>query len=303
MRKPSTYHRLLKEFTKINNQLPEDKKLSLKDRRKIIKEQLLPQFESVPHYKLRVKSMKSSIVREIDKIPPKELCDINYLDASDFGFVEWYALDETISDLVPDCVYVKVSAGIYGETSIFNTRNYEYGRRGVREIVEAIRPDADNMSGRFVFTGYKKLRPRKRNDGTPENYYLDFVLFSVDSRGNETAYGIPEQVEYEVPRTRENQKKKTKVNKLIEAKIKQLKNKKDSRRRAKKTLEKNIKQLQQLNKKTVKRPTRTNEFQKYKQFNKTAELLERYKNQAKITDKQYEKELQRILKNLNNDDK
>ena len=297
-KKTSTYNRILKEFTKINNKLPEERKLSIKQRRTIIREQLLPKFKDVPQYKLRVKAIKASITKAYDKIPPKELCDINYLDPSDFGFVEWYSLDETIAELVPDCVYVKVSAGEYGETNIFNTRNYEYGRRGVREIVENIITDADNISGRFVFTGYKKLRPRKRNDGTPENYYLDFVLFSVDARGNETAYGEAEQVEFEVPKTRENRKKKTKVNKIIESKIKQLKSKKDSRRRAKKTLEKNIKQLQTLAKKANKRPTRTNEFQKYKQFNRTAELIEKYKTQAKITDKQYDRDLQRILKNL-----
>jgi len=278
-KKTSTYNRILKEFTKINNKLPEERKLSIKQRRTIIREQLLPKFKDVPQYKLRVKAIKASITKAYDKIPPKELCDINYLDPSDFGFVEWYSLDETIAELVPE-------------------RNYEYGRRGVREIVENIRPDADNSSGRFVFTGYKKLRPRKRNDGTPENYYLDFVLFSVDARGNETAYGEAEQVEFEVPKTRENRKKKTKVNKIIESKIKQLKSKKDSRRRAKKTLEKNIKQLQTLAKKANKRPTRTNEFQKYKQFNRTAELIEKYKTQAKITDKQYDRDLQRILKNL-----
>jgi hypothetical protein len=298
-KKTSTYNRILKEFTKINNKLPEDRKLSIKERRAIIREELLPQYKGVPQYKLRVKAIKASILSAYDKIPPKEFCDINYLDPSDFGYVEYFALDETISQLVPDCVYVKVSASEYGDTKIFNTRNYEYGRRGVREIVENIRPDAENNSGRFIFTGYKKLRPRKRNDGTPENYYLDFVLFSVDAKGNETAYGDAEQVDYEVPKTRENRKIKTKVNKIIELKIKKLKSKKDSRRRAKTTLEKNIKQLQALSKKANKRPTRTNEFQKYKQFNKTAELIEKYKADAKITDKQYEKDLQRILKNLN----
>jgi hypothetical protein len=297
-KKTSTYNRILKEFTKINNKLPEERKLSIKQRRTIIREQLLPKFKDLPQYKLRIKPIKASILKEYESIPPKEFCDINYLDPSDFGFVEWYSLDETISELVPDCVYVKVSAGEYGETKIFNTRNYEYGRRGVREIVETIRPDADNSSGRFVFTGYKKLRPKKRNDGTPENYYLDFVLFSVDAKGNETAYGEAEQVEFEIPKTRENRKIRTKVNKIIESKIKKLKSKKDSRRRAKNTLQKNIKQLQTLSKKSNKSPTRTNEFQKYKQFNKTAELIEKYKSQAKITDKQYERDLQRILKNL-----
>jgi len=297
-KKTSTYNRLLKEFTKINNKLPEERKLSIKERRKIIKEQLIPKFGKVPQYKLRVKAIKSAILKEYNKIPPKEICDINYLDPSDFAFVEWFSLDETISELVPDCVYVKVSAGGYGETKIFNTRNYEYGRRGVRDIIEEIRPDADNNSGRYVFTGFKKLRPKKRNDGTPENYYLDFVLFSVDSKGKETSYGDTEEVEYEVPKTRDNKRKKAKVNKIIESKIKQLKAKKDSRRRAKKTLEKNIKQLQQLAKKANKRPTRNNEFLKYKQFNKTAELIEKYKATAKITEKQYDKDLQRILKNL-----
>jgi hypothetical protein len=296
--KLTKYHWFLKQFTKINNKLPEDRKLSIKERREIIKEKLLPKYKKTPVYKLRVKEVKKVVIREINKIPPKEICDLNYLDFSDFAFVEWFALDETISDLVPDCVFVKVSAGNYGETNIFNTRNYEYGRKGVRDIIEEIRPDAENSSGRFVFSGYKKLRPRKRNDGTPENYYLDFVLFSVDARGNDTPYGIPEQVDYKIPKTPETRKRKKQVNKIIESKIKDLKAKKDSRRRAKQTLEKNIKQLQTLAKTANKRPTRNNEFQKYKQFNKTAELIEKYKKNAKITDKQYDRDLQRILKNL-----
>jgi len=301
MPKQSKYNRILKQFTKINNQLPEDKKLSYKDRRIIIKDILLPKYEDVPHYKLRVKDIKKKIIREYNKIPPKEICDINYLDFSDFAYVSWHSLDETISELVPDCVFVKVSAGEYGETKIFNTRNYEYGRRGVRDIVEAIRPDANNESGRFVFTGLKKLRLRKRNDGTPENYYLDFVLYTVDSKGVETPYGDTDEVVYEVPKNRINRSKKTRVNKVIEQRIKQLKAKKDSRRRAKKTLEKNIKELNLLAKKANKRPTKTTEYTKYKQFNKTSDLIEKYKKLGKITEKQYDKDIQRILKNLSDE--
>lgn len=295
-KKTTTYNRLLKEFTKINNKLPEERKLSIKQRRKIIKENLLPKFKDVPKYKLRVKKIKSAILKEFDKVPPREICDLNYIDPSDFAVVEWYALDETISELVPDCVYVKVSAGDYGETKIFNTRNYEYGRRGVRDIIENIRPDADNNSGRFLFSGYKKLRPKKRNDGTPENYYLDFVLYTFDKKGNELAYADTDEVIYNVPKTRENRKKRTKVHKIIEGKIKQLKSKKDSRRRAKKTLEKNIKQLAVISKKTSKRPTPTNTFQKTKQFNKSATLLEKYYAEGKMTEAQYNRELDRILK-------
>ena len=102
-KKTTTYNRLLKEFTKVNNKLPEERKLSIKERRKIIKENLLPKFKDVPQYKLRVKKIKSAILKEYDKVPPREICDLNYIDPSDFAVVEWYALDETISELVPDC--------------------------------------------------------------------------------------------------------------------------------------------------------------------------------------------------------
>jgi hypothetical protein len=295
-KKTTTYNRLLKEFTKVNNKLPEERKLSIKQRRKIIKEQLLPEYKNVPKYKLRIKSIKSSILREIDKVPPREICDLNYLDASDFALVEWFNLDETIAELVPDCVYVKVTAGQFGETRIFNTRNYEYGRRGVREIVEAIRPEADGRSGKYIFDGYKKLRPKKRNDGSAENYYLDFVLTEIDRRGNSVPLGEIDEVFYEVPKTRENRKKRTKVKNIIETKIKQLKSKKDSRRRAKKTLETNIKKLKQISTKASKRPTPTNQFQKTKQFNKSATLLEKYYAEGKMTKAQYDRELDKILK-------
>jgi hypothetical protein len=300
-KKTTTYNRILKEFTKINNKLPEEHKLSIKQRRELIKNVILPKFKDTPQYKLRVKKIKSTILKEFDKIPPREICDLNYIDNSDFAFVEWYSLDETIADLVPDCVYVKVTAGQYGETKIFNTRNYEYGRKGVREIVETIRPEADNLSGKFIFSGIKKLRPRKRNDGTAENYYLDFVLFTIDSKGKQEAMGETDTVFNVPPKTRETRSKRAKVKKIIETKIKALKSKKDSRKRAKKTLQANIKKLVQISNKVAKRPTPKSSVIKTKQFTKTASLVEKYYAEGKITKAQYDKELDKILKQLTRD--
>ena len=293
-RKPTTYNKLLKQFTKINDNLPEERKLSLKERRRIIKETLLPKWKEIPAYKQRIKEIKNDIFSELDKIPPKEICDINYIDDSDFAFVEWYALDETISELVPDCVYVKVTAGEFGETKIFNTRNYDYNQRGVRDIVEEIRPYAENESGKFVFSGIKKLRPRKPNDGTPENYYLDFVLFLIDNQGNETPQGNTDSVQFTLPKTRETRKKKTKVKHVIEAKIKALKSKKDSRKRARKTLENNIKKLKELSKQSIKKPTKGNVIAANKQFTKTDALLEKYFKTGKLTKEQYERRMGNI---------
>jgi hypothetical protein len=297
-RKPTTYNRILKEFTKLNNKLPEENKLSLKLRREIIKKTLLPQYKDVPQYKIRLKPLRNSIIKEIEKVPPKQICDLNYIDASEFAFVEWYSLDETIAELVPECVYVKVTAGEYGETNIFNTRNYEYGRNGVRGIVEEIRPDANNSSGKFIFSGYKKLRPRKKNDGTPDNYYLDFVLFLIDRRGNQKPQGDTESIKFDLPKTRETRSKKTQVKNIIEDRIKQLKSKKDSKRRAKKTLEKNIKEFSVVAKKLAKakKPNINTVNAFNKRFIKAAELLEKYYAQGKLTKLQYEKNLEKITK-------
>jgi len=296
----TTYNKILKEFTKLNNKLPEDRKLSIQERRKIIKTQILPRYKNVPQYKIKVKKLKSEIIKIYDKLPPKEICDLNYLDLSDFKLVEWFSLDETITELVPDCVYVKVSAGEYGETRIFNTRDYEYGKKGVRKIVEAIRPDAENESGKFIFTGFKKLRPRKRNDGTPENYYLDFVLYIIESDGTENPQGEAESVEFKLPSTKEVKKKKTKIKNVIEQKIKGLKAKRDSKKRARKTLERNIKKFQKLSRQVAKskKPSRDKVSDKNKQFIHATKLIEKYKAEGKLTQYQYDKALEKILKEI-----
>ena len=300
-RKITTYNRILKEFTKENNKLPAEKKLSIQQRREIIKNNILPQYKNVPAYKIRVKKIRSIIKKEIEQVPPKEICDLNYIDVSEFALVEWFALDETIAELVPDCVYVKVSAGEYGETKIFNTRDYQYGRNGVRSIVEAIRPDAENESGKFIFSGYTKLRPRKKNNGNPENYYLDFVLVLINSKGQESPQASTETTKFELPKTREVRKKKTKIKNLIEAKIKKLKAKRDSKRRAKKTLEKNIQKFTKTARKVKKskKPTREVRALARKEFIHTTKLLEKYYSEGKLTKYQYEKALEKIFKEFN----
>jgi hypothetical protein len=294
-RKPSKYNKVLKELTKINNQLPEDQKLSIKERRRIVREQLLPQLEKIPYSKLRIKKdILPRIYKALDKIPPKEICDLNYIDISTFALVEWFSLDETIRELVPDCVYVKVSAGSYGDTKIFNTVNYDYNKKGVRQIVENIREDASNSSGTYTFSGFKKLRPRKANDGTPENYYLDFVLFV-----NDTPLGTPEEVKYVVPKTKKNKTKRRKVRQAIEERIKNLKSKKDSRRRAKKSVQQTSNRLKDISKK---RMTPTNTLLAIREMDKLETKVKNLYKQGKITKAVYEKEMALIkatLKKIN----
>jgi len=296
-RRPSKYNIVLKQFTKINRKLPEERKLSIKQRREIIKTQILPNLRDVPYYRVKIKPVKVQIRQQIELVPPREICDLNYIDTSEYAYIEWFALDETIREIIPDCVYVKISAGDYGETRIFNTRNYEYGRAGVRSIVEAIRPDAENVSGKYIFAGYQKLRPRKRNDGTPENYYLDFVLFIVDRNGNQSAMGSTDSVRFVLPKTREVRKKKTKIKNIIEGKIKKLKKVRDTKRRARKTAEKNVQKFVKISKR-IPRTKKVSPASKEKlviQFNRASQQLEKYFKEGKITEFKYNELLKRLL--------
>jgi len=289
-RKQTPYNKILKQFTKVNAKLPEERKLSIEQRRKIIKEKILPKFRGKKHYQIKVSKIKTYVLREVERIPPREICNLNYLDLAEFQYIEWFSLDETISELVPDCVYVKVSAGEWGETNIFNTRNYQYGRNGVRRIVEAIRTDAENESGRFVFTAVRKLRPRKANDGSAENYYLDFVLNLVGRRGQADPQGDMDQVSFELPRTRDTRKKRTKISNIIEQRIRSLKAKRDSKKRAKKTIDKNISEYLKVSKSVekLKRPNQDKIRDAEKKQSYAEKQLDKYYKQGKITKYQYE---------------
>lgn len=300
-KKTTIYNKILKEFTRINSNLPEDRKLSISQRRAIIKEQLLPEYKEYPKGKyISLKKLRKEINKQIEKIPPKEICDLNYIDTSEYAFVEWFALDETIRELLPDCVYVKVTAGEFGETRLFNTRNYKYTTNGVRDIVEAIRPDAENSSGKYIFSGYQKLRKGKKNNGKSENYYLDLVLFVV-KKGGQEPMGNTESVKFDLPKSNEVRKKKTKIKNIIESKIKTLKSKRDSKRRAKKTLEKNITAFTKTSARIAKakKPSQVSLQLARKQFLQASKLIEKYFKEGKLTQYQYDKALEKIFKEFN----
>lgn len=298
-RKPTTYNKILREFTKLNNKLPEDRKLSISQRREIIKTQILPKYKKIKPYQVRVKKLRKLIIRQIDKVPPKELCDLNYLDPSEYAWIEWFAIDETIRELIPNCVYIKVTAGKYGETKIFNTRNYSYGAKGVRKIVENIRPDANNDSGNFIFSGYQKLRPRKKNNGNPENYYLDFILFRITKKGEES-FGDAFSERFELPKTREVRKKKTRVKHIIEDRLKNLQAVRNKKKRAKRTLAKNVEKMKVFYKefKKSKNPSPQERRLVAKQLTHTINLIEKYKSKELLTDYQYGKAVKDVFKDI-----
>lgn len=235
--KVTRYNRILKQFTAINNSLPEEAKISYKKRRQLTKSHLIPKFDKTPDYKLRVKDIKDAILYEYDQLPlkPDEACNLNFIDPSNYKRpVNFYEIDEFLEKVMPDCIYAKVSAGKFGETNIFNTRDYNYARSGIQYITEAIRKQY-NKSGQAYYQGYQKLRPGKKNNGQSDSYYLDMVLFI-----NNDAQGDTKTTKYKLPKTRQVSSAKRNVENMMEEKFKMLKREKSNVKRAKKMIKKDL---------------------------------------------------------------
>lgn len=292
------YNKISKEFTKINNKLPEERKLSIQDRRKYISERIYPQYKGTSAYHVGIRAIKVSIEQVLDTIPPKEGCDVNYLSPSVLD-VDWFELDDFIKQVLPDCIYITIDAGYFGKTKIFNTRNYNYTKSGVKGIVDNIRDAVNNNSGvDMSFTGVKKLRNKKPNDGTPENYYIDFIL-TINSEPvkeiNPVIFNLP----------REERKKATRVKDAILARVKQLNLKKKRRKNARKTAIKNVTKLKNLNKRQ-KRSTNPNTKknianEKERLYKSMQKQLDNALNKGLLTIDQYDKfSLELLTKTLDN---
>ena len=279
------YNKILKEFTKVNNSLPEERKLSLSDRRKYIKEKIYPQFKGTAKTRVSVKDIRKEIVGVLDTIVPKEGCDVNFISPSIVANVGWFELDDFIRDVLPSCIYISIDAGEYGKTKIFNTLNYNYTKNGVKKIVDNIRDFVNNDSGVDVtFTGQKKLRKGKTNDGTPENYYIEFILV-INSDPIKTI----DPVLFNVPKSQKKQV--TSVKNAILSRVKELGNKKKRRKRARRTAIKNISNVRKLAKRQVNAKTveykRKLAYKKIKEYNRAIKQIQSAFNKGNLTDDQY----------------
>ena len=251
VKKETRYNKVLKQFTAINNKLPEEAKISLRQRRSIIKQFILPKFDKVPDYKLRVRDLKASILYEYDKLPnkPPEACNLNFIDPSNYKRpINFYEIDEFFEKIMPDCIYAKVSAGEFGDTNIFNTRDYSYGRKGIQAITESIRKKY-SKSGVAFYVGFQKLRPNKKNNGESDSYYLDMVLYI-----NNTPQGTTNTTKFKLPKSRLITSTKNKVQNLLDAKFKILKNEKVKKSNARKSINKTNEKIKEAKKKLKRNP-------------------------------------------------
>lgn len=197
------YNFLLKQLGDQNKKLTKQQKLGIEARRKVVSEKLYPKFKKEP--KLSISAINRDIRAIVKVLPPKEVCNPLYLAEAYLANIEYYEIDNHIRTVLPDCLDVRVNAGSLGKTKIFNTNGYRYQTDGVRRIIENIRREiAENGSGIAYFDGVAKLKPRKPNDGNPNNYFIDFILFI-----NDQAEADDTPVDFDLPK-----KEKVKVEKV-----------------------------------------------------------------------------------------
>jgi hypothetical protein len=305
-KKPTLYQQVSKRFTTINNSLPEEQKLSIARRRQIIKQQILPALSTTPKSKVRVKQIVGLIQGQLSTIPPRDpnLCNLNYISPNQYTDINWFEVDEFLQKRVPDCIYVKISAGQFGETKIFNTRNYNYYNNGVQEITERLRKDIGNKSGAAWYSGYQKLRPRMRNDGKADSYYLDMILYLAPRGGDGTPQSnIGSETRY-VPENAQEKKQfkslASKVNNKLDKLFSKLQKEKEARGRAFRQIRKDDKKLRKLAEKQLTPRNTMKVIDDFVQSYQRAEMkLNRYFQQGRINKAKYDKAMAQLKENYN----
>jgi len=280
IKKKSKYFFLLKKSTELNKKLPVDKRLTYSERRKLIKDYILPDYIDIPIYKIGIKELNKKIISNIAKFPARENCNPNYIRPDDL-IVNYFDIDNFLGEVLSKCLYVRVNAGIYGVTKIFILEKYKYEQTGVKNIVEAIRENLDDTLSSLdapIFVGYVKRKPNKRNDGSPQNYFIDMILVINDKH-------IADNTEnrFDILKEKKAKSKIRSVSSAINEKIKKLKSKKQKQKRAKKTFDNKIAMLKIINNKISKRKRVDPRLQLIK--------LQTYKSLLKILLNQYDKGL------------
>lgn len=237
------YNALLSELTKANNKASKKQTLSRAEKRKIVSEQLYPKFKGTSN--ILVKDVTKDINKIIRGLAPSEICNPLYLSEAYLAFVEYWEIDNHIKTVLPACLEVRVNGGEFGTTRIFNTSNYSYYTNGVQKIIEAIREEIGNTSGRAYFDGIVKVKPNKPDNGDPKNYFVDYVLYVNDSpEADDQGYT------FKLPKR--EQKKVEKVRDVLVDKFKALEKQKRKRKReAKKRFEQTPEGKKQVQQKAI----------------------------------------------------
>jgi vacuolar-type H+-ATPase subunit I/STV1 len=294
--KVSLYNKVQKEFSKINAKLPEYQQLSAQQRRQIISKSIYPFIKDKKVLVRDIRSRINSIVEVVKETTSTDDCNPLLIDPSTFVDVAWYDVSDFIANVLPNCIYVQVDANGFGQTKIFNTRNYNYYQSGVKQIIENIRKYVDSKPKNEdypFFSGFVQVRPNRKDDKKFDSYFVQLVLNFNGEYIEEV-----EIREFEIP-----QGKRRKVNTItneINKRKKELVNTRRKKRKALETTNKNIKNVDATNKKLKRTKSNSDKLklsnQLLKEFNKAMKSLEQGYAKGYFTKTLYNQRKKELIK-------
>ena len=216
------YNRIQSVFAEYNRSLPKDRQIPYALRTKIISQDVIKHFMKLPTRKATRKAILEYIIIILQQVNP-ELCDARLLPPSLYSIIPYYELDNFIQEVLPNCVDVRVNAGEFGVTAIFNTANYNYSSSGVQEIVENLRPLEQTEPTYPEFNGRVLVKPRRTDDNNPSSYFLDMQLYVQGTPVRTLPKDEGKEVQKKMKKEEREQEAKRKiVKKLIQEKISKL---------------------------------------------------------------------------------
>jgi hypothetical protein len=306
------YNLLMKEVSAINRHLPEDRRLSVQERYKLISEKLYPKYKGQAVSKVRKLELRDKVYKTIKRLPKRTGCNVLAIPEEAYQEIPYFEIDDYLAGsddqnqdfkgVLPKCVFVMINAGEqFGKTTIFNTRDYDYHRSGVNEITNNINnyirtlPERARRGLYPMYSGVIQLRPGKANDGSPDSYYIEMIL---EVRGK----SAEEKDHIKVPKTKKTKtqlKGEKSIRKYVEKQIRNLQQEKSKIKRLRKSVTNNIYEGHKLIERMKKFKGAPKDFEK--SFNKSeykrekARIEKYYKNNI-ISTHQYESLLKQIKK-------
>ncbi len=239
-----SYNQLVHELSEINKGRPADERHSFKALQKLASQ--VYQAYKEKGQRVSLKKAREDILALYNKIPPKEICDVNFLDPALYSQIDWWMLPYDLETKFEPCIWVKVTAGPYGDTKVFNLKYYQ--TRHKSEVLDIKNRMTGELFSEAYYNGYIKLRDGKANDGNPDNYYLDFVLFIDDVPVSDTT-----ERKAAIPKNRKTAKKTEKISDYILDRLSKLKEKGRREKAAQRTVKKKFTELQQTTTKLKKK--------------------------------------------------
>ncbi len=215
------YNKISHDLAEYNKSLRDADKIPYALRKKIAKD-ILAHFKGLPKRAATYKAIREYIEQQLSEFD-SSICDPRTIDASKYALIPFYDLDAFMGEL-PDCVDVRVNAGQYGDTGIFNTADYNYAGSGCKAIVDTLEPFHHGSPPNCPqFEGKILVKPNRQDDNNKTSYYLEMqVIMNEGEPAHLKGQGKEVAAKQISKKERAERKLKEQAKKLAQEKIKEL---------------------------------------------------------------------------------